>query len=197
MNHTIWNYAFKICLNLFLFFKLCKMGVCCSIDNDIISDQSIIEKYITEDCNFRKNNGSSINLDKQLRIQRIEIICMGCFLYKNKDLIDKHDIEILIRDKVIGETKYRPDLIYKKHGKVYHIEIDENSHSGYDKDKESDRYEIIKSYCITTYGSYNLIRFNPNVYGKLDDEKSKLKIADQFVNLLNNIDGLLQFEKQN
>ena len=172
------------------------MGGCCSIDDNIISDHSTIEKYIIEDCNFRKNNGSSINLDKQLKLQRIEIICIGCFLYKNRDLIDAHEIEILIRDKSIGETKFRPDLIYKKHGKVYHIEIDENSHSGYDKYKESNRYETIKSYCISNYGSYNLIRFNPNVYGKLNDEKSKLKISDQFFNLLNNIDGLLQFEKQ-
>lgn len=175
------------------------MGCCNSIDdyNDTLSDHSTIEKYITEDCNFRRNNGSLINVDKQLLLQRIEIICMGCFLYKNKDLIDKHDIEILIRDKSIGETKFRPDLIYKKYGKIYHVEIDENSHSGYDKDKELNRYESIKSYCLTNYGSYNLIRFNPNVFGKLDDEKSKLRIADQFYNLLNNIDGLLQFEKQN
>ena len=173
------------------------MGCCNSIDNNITSDLYIIEKYIIEDCNFRKNNGSLINVDKQLRLQRIEIICMGCFLCKNKDLINKNDIEILIRDKSIGETKFRPDLIYKKYGKVYHIEIDENSHSGYDKNKEFDRYGIIKSYCITNYGSYNLIRFNPNVYGKLDDEKSKLRIANQFYNLLDNIDGLLQFEKQN
>ena len=43
----------------------------------------------------------------------------------------------------------------------------------------------------------SLIHNNPNVFGKLDDEKSKLRIADQFYNLLNNIDGLLQFEKQN
>lgn len=172
------------------------MGGCCSVEESIISDQYIIEKYITEDCNFRKNNGSSINLDRQLKLQRIEIICIGCFLYKNRDLIKAHEIEILIRDKSIGETKYRPDLIYKKRGRVYHIEIDENSHSGYDEYKESNRYETIKSYCIANYGSYNLIRFNPNVYGKLDDEKSKLKISDQFANLLNNIDGLLQFEKQ-
>lgn len=178
------------------------MGCCNSIDkndndNDVTSsDYSTIEKYIVEDCNFRKNNGSSINVDKQLRLQRIEIICIGCFLYKNMDLINTNDIEILIRDKSIEGTKFRPDLIYKKHGKVYHVEIDENSHTGYDKNKEFDRYETIKSYCITNYGSYNLVRFNPNVYGKLDDEKSKLRIADQFFNLLNNIDGLLQFEKQ-
>lgn len=172
------------------------MGGCCSIEESIITDQSIIEKYITEDCNFRRNNGSSINLDKQLKLQRIEIICIGCFLYKNRDLINNHEIEILIRDKCIGETKYRPDLIYTKYGKVYHVEIDENSHSGYDKNEESNRYETIKSYCITNYGSYNLIRFNPNVYGKLNDEQSKLKISHQFFNLLNNIDGLLQFEKQ-
>ena len=171
------------------------MGCCCSINNDIISDKKTIDKYIIEDCNFRKNNGSLVDINKQLKLQRIEIICIGCFLYKNRNLIDNNEIEILFRDKSIGDTKFRPDLIYKKYDKVYHVEIDENSHSGYDKCKEVNRYETIKSYCITTYGSYNLIRFNPNVYGKLDDEKSKLKITNQFFNLLNNIDGLLQFEK--
>lgn len=174
------------------------MGCCGSIDSVTpTSELQIIEIYINEDCEFRRNNGSQINVDKQLKMQRIEIICMGCFLYKNRDLINNHKIEVLVRDKSIGETKFRPDLIYRKNGKVYHVEIDEKSHSGYEKNKEKDRYEIIKSHCITNYGSYNLIRFNPNVFGKIDTEKSKLIIADQFYNLLNNIDGLLLFEKQN
>lgn len=172
------------------------MGCCNSVDNKTTYEHDLIEKYITEDCNFRKNNGSSINVEKQLKMQRIEIICMGCFLYKNKRLIESHDIEVLFRDKSIGDANFRPDLIYKKHGKLYHVEIDENSHSGYDKDKETTRYEAIKYYCISNYGSYNLIRFNPNVYGKLEDEKSKINISNQFFNLLNSVDCLLEFERQ-
>ena len=102
------------------------MGCCNSVDNTTAYEHDLIEKYIAEDCNFRKNNGSSINIEKQLKMQRIEIICMGCFLYKNKRLIESHDIEVLFRDKSIGDANFRPDLIYKKHGKLYHVEIDEN-----------------------------------------------------------------------
>lgn len=170
------------------------MGCCGSIDN--IDDNELIRLYITEDCNYRKSNGSNINLDKQLKMERIEIICMGCFLYRNRELINNHTIEIIIRDKSINNMKYRPDLIYRYRNKIYHIEIDENSHSGYDKSKEEERYKQIKDYCISTYNSYNLIRFNPNVYGKLEKINDKLHIAEQFTNLLCNIDGLLLFEHE-
>ena len=135
--------------------------------NSSSNAQQIINRYILEDCSIRHKHGSNINEEKQLRIQRIEIICMGCFLYKNRSAIRNGNVE-----------------------------IDENSHSGYDKEKEINRYEIIKDYCQDKYNSYTLIRFNPNVYGKLDTVDMKLNIATQFNNLLNNIDGLIAFEKQ-
>lgn len=169
------------------------MGCCNSVDATYLPN-NLIQRYIEEDCNFRKLNGSSISIDKQTKIQRIEIICMGCFLYKNRESLQNHKLEIIIRDKFLDDTKYRPDLLFRRNGKIYHIEIDENSHSGYDKDKEKERYEVIKNYCITKYGSYKLIRFNPNVYGKIDTEQEKIEIAEQFANLLNNIDGLLYYE---
>ena len=185
------------------------MGCCGSVDvnenvneksNELeninnLDDSTLIQTYIEEDCNFRKSIGSNINLEKQSKKQRIEIICMGCFLYKNKEMIQNNKLEILVRDNVIQNTKYRPDLIFRRNNRVFHIEIDENSHSNYDKDKEQERYQTIKNYCLTRYGTYNLIRFNPNVYGKLDSEHDKVVIAEQFALLLSNIDGLLLFER--
>ena len=164
--------------------------------NSSSNAQQIINRYILEDCSIRHKHGSNINEEKQLRIQRIEIICMGCFLYKNRSAIRNGNVEILVRDKTINNTKVRPDLIFKRNERIFHVEIDENSHSGYDKEKEINRYEIIKDYCQDKYNSYTLIRFNPNVYGKLDTVDMKLNIATQFNNLLNNIDGLIAFEKQ-
>lgn len=168
------------------------MGCCNSVD--VNTDETMIQKYITEDCNFRRSNGSSIDLSKQLKMERIEIICMGCFLYNNKELIENKQIEILFRDRTIANTKYRPDLMFRQNGKVYHVEINENSHSGYDKTKEQERHDTIKSFCLATFGTYKLIRFNPHVFGKLENEHDKMVIANQFSNLLSSIQGLLSFE---
>lgn len=179
------------------------MGCCGSVNSSDLGEYSAIssvdktiEKYITEDCEFRRKNGSSIDIVKQLEKQRIEIICMGCFLFKNKKLIDEGKIKVLIRDKAIDGTKYRPDLIFERSGKIYHVEIDENKHDEYDKEKEKERYEVIKNYCLTNFGSYNLIRFNPNVHDKrFVGVDSKLNIAEEFNYLLSGIDGLLMFER--
>lgn len=173
-------------------------NVSLSEDVGVNKDSLLIQQYIKEDCDFRKSKGSSINFDKQSKIQRIEIICMGCFLSRSRELIKENKIEILFRDNAIEGTKYRPDLLFRKNYgkdfKIYHIEIDENSHSGYDDEKERNRYSTIKDYCLTRYGSYNLIRFNPNVYGKLETEHDKLIMAEQFASLLSGADGLIYFE---
>ncbi len=153
------------------------------------SPEQIINNYITADCVFRQRNGSAIDTQKQINKQRIEIICMGCFLYHNQQ-----NINVLFRDCAIGGTKYRPDLIFIRGKKLYHVEIDENKHAAYDKTKEDERHAIIKTYCLQHYGTYRLVRFNPHTYGKLDTVESKLDIAEQFNRLLSNIDGLLMFE---
>ena len=157
------------------------------------NDLDKIESYIKTDCDYRHSIGSKIDVEKQLKMQRIEIICMGCFISSIKN---NSDIEILVRDKFLEGGKYRPDLIYRKGKRIYHVEIDENAHGSYDKEKEEERYGFIKNYCRTNYNSYNLVRFNPNVYGKLQTEFDKRRIAEQFANLLNNIDGLIKYENE-
>ena len=162
---------------------------------EIKSTEDVVTEYITTDCEYRKSKGSEINTETQIRLQRIEIICMGCFECRNKESIQNETIKILFRDNAIANTKYRPDLIFMRKGKLYHVEIDENSHSGYDRQKEAERHNLIRNYCISNYGSYNLIRFNPHCYGKLDTLNDKLNIAEQFNHLLLGIDGLLMYER--
>ena len=159
------------------------MGCCESVEcyDDLIHD------FIMKDVSIRRERGGSIDLATQLKNERIEIILMGCLESKLPNM------EILIRDQKIPNANYRPDLIFKLNGNVYYVEIDEHKHSGYDQSKEEMRAIAIRDYCIRTYGSYRLIRFNPNEYD-LKTAKNKYDAAMNFYYLISSIDGLIQFQ---
>ena len=160
------------------------MGCCESVD-DCYDD--VVHDFITKDVSIRRKRGGSINLETQLKNERIELILMGC-LETNLP-----DMEILFRDQKLPTANYRPDLIFKLNGNVYYIEIDEDAHRGYDQAKDNVRSAAINDYCIGAYGSYRLIRFNPNEY-ELKTAKNKYDAAMHFYHLVSSIDGLIQFQ---
>ena len=165
---------------------------CCKSEDEL--NKIELDKYITVDCIVKINLGSKVNIETQLRKQRIEVICIGRFLSDNPQL------NVLYRDRKLPSANFRPDLVYNIDGKIYHVEIDEMNHNQYEKQNESNRYNLIKEYFIAIYGNYRLIRYNPNYHIKKfnkDDSISisdKLNIAREFSLLLNNIMGLTKFE---
>lgn len=165
---------------------------CSSVDSIGIDD------YITKDVLLRKSRGSEMSLDTQLRMRRIEIICMGCLEYElNPECIICRD-EYIKGDVPESIRKYRPDLIfYKNVGNkkvIYHIEIDENAHKGYDNEAESVREESLRNYFNEQCDVYKLIRFNPNVLLRkgVKDDKMMMIVANQFKNIVLNADCVMK-----
>ena len=164
------------------------MGCCSSVDDNFYQNQ--IQTYIKKDVLIRMGRGGKIDLQTQMKNERIEIILMGC-LESNIS-----DMEILFRDQKIQGTSYRPDLIFRRNGSVYYIEIDENKHQSYNKQDEETRLKTIRDYCLSQYGSFRIIKFNPNIYIKSnsDTAKNKYAAAIAFCNLITSIDGLTMYQ---
>ena len=170
------------------------MGCCNSKEfNDDNYYIDKIQTFIKTDVNIRLNRGGKIDMSTQLKNERIEIICMGCLEYSLPDM------EILFRDQKIPNTNYRPDLIFKRNNEIFYIEIDERKHKSYDKNKEEERYNTIEKYCRDNYGSFKIIKFNPNEYisSNSDSPKNKFNAATQFVMLIKSINGLTFFREIN
>lgn len=168
------------------------MGCCASKEcNEESYYNEQILKFIKTDVSIRIDRGGKIDLSTQIKNERIEIICMGCLESSASD------IEILFRDQKIPNTNYRPDMIFKRNGKIFYVEIDEKKHKSYDKNKEDERYDAIKKYCIDNYGSFKAIKYNPNEFisSNSDSAKNKYMAAMQFTSLVNFINGLTFFQE--
>ena len=160
--------------------------------NIIVDDEAkAIESYIKTAVEYRNEHGGRCDLNVQLKKQRLELICVGSFILKNRE---KPKYEIISYDSYIpnSKLKYRPDLILRDYDTkmIVHVEIDEKAHNAYDSDAEKKREEeIAKHFCKY---NYMRIRFNPNVYG------SKVEMAIAFTQMLFFNDGLLsvQFRKK-
>lgn len=147
-------------------------------------EERVINGYIKSAVEYRNEHGGKCDLQKQLRMRRLEVICVGAFIQLNNST-NKYDI--LSYDTFIPNTnmKYRPDLILQDldTNMIVHVEIDEKAHSGYDPIAEEAREnEIAKHF---KKFEYMCIRFNPNKYS------NKLEMAVKFAQLLNSNDGII------
>lgn len=153
-----------------------------------------IEKYIKTTVKWRNNHGSKMNLSKQLKKKRVEVIMVGKFLLDNSKLkIPKYEI-LFIDSKLPGSEKnFRPDLIIKNKSimEIIHIEIDEFDHTNYSKSNELERNKFIENYFKINYPRYNYkrLRFNPNVF------TNKLDMAKSFSKILMNQDIISEVKK--
>lgn len=153
------------------------------------SDEIMVEQCIRAAVNYRNSHGGRCDLSKQLRMKRIELICVGLFIIINK--IDPK-YEIISYDKVLfkddGKT-IRPDLVLKSliSDMIVHVEIDEHGHSGYHHDDEIKRENAIADFYKrgSTCKEFMRIRFNPDVY------TNPVEAALKFTQLLYINDGLI------
>lgn len=167
-------------------------------------------KYITTDVKMRNSRGRKMTIDTQLRNQRIEVICIGCYLsslgYSVDGIRDEtisSNVNVLYRDECIKDSnlpeelkKYRPDLVITKtvgtRTLVYHVEIDENGHGGYNTDDEVKREGLIRGYFTNKFDEYKLIRFNPHAICKNSTINEKLLVAEKFKDMMNSVDGIIR-----
>lgn len=147
-------------------------------------EERVINGYIKSAVEYRNEHGGKCDLQKQLRMQRLEVICVGAFIELNNST---NKYVILSYDSFIPNTnmKYRPDLILQDldTNMIVHVEIDEKAHSGYDPVAEEVRENEISNH-FKKY-EYMCIRFNPNKYS------NKLEMAVKFAQLLNSNDGII------
>lgn len=173
----------------------------------IDDEQLIIDSYIKTCVQFRNEHGGSCNEETQLKKQRLEMICIGAFIQSANERFEIMSVDQKLKikpktmtsnDGMITETTlnsndpevkiktpvYRPDLILRdiEYDVIYHIEIDENNHRHYDKTAEEKRREYIMK-CFEGH-KYKLLRFDTTMF------KSKLEMANAFVQLCNNIRGI-------
>lgn len=154
------------------------------IKNGTIGELSAIESYIRTAVEFRNNGSGNCDIAKQLKLQRLEMICVGAFIQQNNKT-NKYSI-ISFDNKLPGsDFPYRPDLILRnnKNNTILHVELDEDKHRNYNKDEERVRMEMIDEYF--SKDKYMLIRFNPSIY------ENKFEMAEQFTKLINSVDALL------
>lgn len=152
---------------------------------EVIGDESkFIDSYIKTAVEYRNSKGGRCNLEKQLKHQRLELICIGRFIQENRQA-NKYDILSYDQRIDIDGKRYRPDLILKDTvtHMIVHVEIDEFAHSAYNDNDEATREQVIERHF--RYQNYQRIRFNPNAYS------SKLEMAIAFSQLLLANDGLL------
>lgn len=150
-----------------------------------ISDEDkLIEDYITATVNWKNQHGGSVNLDKQLKKQTPEFICIGAFIISNNQW-NRFNIVSIDNKLPNTDAPYKPDLIIqnKETGRIIHVEIDENNRrDAYDEN------EKIRSMTIEEYfndDAYVCFHFNPNVYGNLID------MANAFTHLMRGCEGLV------
>lgn len=155
-----------------------------NVIEEIDDESKLIDSYIKSAVDYRNSKGGRCNLEKQLKHQRLELICVGRFIQENNA---KNKYEILSYDQRldVDGKRYRPDLILKDVATrmIVHVEIDEFAHSAYNDKDEAERERVIEKHF--RYQNYQRIRFNPNAYS------SKLEMAIAFSQLLLANDGLL------
>lgn len=148
----------------------------------LISSKNKICKF--ENCDISANFGT-LEDPKQYCKDHYNIIYKNS---KNKhknnekkiiELLDKNNIKY-IYDKTIGNKKYRPDFLINCKTHYIILEIDENQHKIYDKEKELARMKIIckelKLLCI-------ILRFNPNDF-YINNNRKRISINIKLNDLL-------------
>lgn len=115
-----------------------------------------------------KNNKFMI---KNNRIINNKIINNKDIKYKQKNVYEfvssiytNHEI---IYDKTLNvntKSLYRPDIQIIFNDFIIIIEIDENQHSQYDKQKEKERLDTLKNDCNNNGKQLVIIKFNPDSY---------------------------------
>lgn len=129
-------------------------------------------KWIKKDVNLinEKFQGKR-NLELQLTKQRIELICFGALWNNHPEILNEWNI--LNRDTKLLIPNYektvKPDLILMQKNFVFHVEIDENNHSGYDKNDEKNRLEAIKNHFKNH--DYKYVSFVPDLQNKYESGK--------------------------
>jgi len=81
-------------------------------------------------------------------------------------------------------SKRRIDLRELYSATILSIEIDENGHSGYDKQDEKERYDNL---FMDFAGKYIFIRFNPDGYKDSTGRKINIPLQDRLPRLLEEI----------
>lgn len=153
-------------------------------------EDELVKEYITATVNWRNQHGGNLDLERQLRKQRLEMICLGAFILSNEAW---KQYEIISIDTKLPRTDapYRPDMIARSKltNRIIHVEIDENGHRGYDEEKEHRRSEYIEEYFYED--KYSCFHFNPNVY------KNPVQMANSFTQLMRGVDGLISAHGHN
>ena len=125
-----------------------------------------------------------------LSSNKYEGFCFGCFMneypdsiivrnYRNKEfavtsfILDNFNNMSWISNKLIKKTgsRKRPDLLLELENKIIIIEIDENQHSRYTDETESERMKGLSQ--DVNNKPIIFIRFNPDNYIDIDGEKIK------------------------
>ena len=147
-------------------------------------EEELISEYITATVNWRNQHGGDVNLEKQLKNKRPELICVGAFIQSNESW-DQYEILYIDSKLPRSGAPYRPDLIVrsKDTNSIIHVEIDEYAHRSYNADKERIRREFIDDYFSNE--KYQCFHFNPNVYN------NPIKMANSFVQLMRGAEGLI------
>lgn len=157
-------------------------------------EELLINSFITSCVAWRNSHKGNCNLDKQLKLKRLEMICIGAFIQSNKNFKKYKILGIDMSINQIFNKKFdfsfRPDLLllHKETNQIIHVEIDEYGHKKYEHENEIERKNKLKSAITELFPNYKLIRFNPNIY------ENRVEMANAFAQFLNVCDGIITVE---